>query len=149
MPTRQHGGTRMTFYEVLEQVLQLLQRHGRVSYRALKRQFELDEVYLEDLKAEIIEVQQLAVDQDGIMLVWTGAAGMTTAPAFSTPAAEQTAAVTPPAARPAAVAERRQLTVMFCDLIDSTALSGQLDPEDLRQVLRAYQETCAEVIRRF
>jgi class 3 adenylate cyclase len=46
-------------------------------------------------------------------------------------------------------AERRQLTVMFCDLVDSTSLSGQLDPEDLRQVVRAYQTTCAEVIQRF
>ena len=48
-----------------------------------------------------------------------------------------------------AEAERRQLTVLFCDLVDSTALSSQLDPEDLREVVRAYQETCAKVIARF
>src|SRR5262245_15446032 len=47
------------------------------------------------------------------------------------------------------VAERRQLTVMFCDLVDSTALAERLDPEDLRQVMLAYQQTCAETIRRF
>jgi len=46
-------------------------------------------------------------------------------------------------------AERRHLTVLFCDLVDSTALSGQLDPEDLREVVRAYQATCAAVIGRF
>src|SRR5262249_42903707 len=46
-------------------------------------------------------------------------------------------------------AERRQLTVMFCDLVGSTALSAQLDPEDLREVVRAYQETCTTVIRRY
>ena len=46
-------------------------------------------------------------------------------------------------------AERRQLTVMFCDLADSTKLSQQLDPEDLREVVRAYQHTSAEVIQRF
>src|SRR5262249_8080600 len=46
-------------------------------------------------------------------------------------------------------AERRQLTVMFCDLVGSTALSGQLDPEDLREVIRAYQQTSAAVIQRF
>src|SRR5262249_12093154 len=46
-------------------------------------------------------------------------------------------------------AERRQLTVMFCDLVGSTALSGQLDPEDLRAVVRAYQATCATVIARY
>ncbi len=46
-------------------------------------------------------------------------------------------------------AERRQLTVMFCDLVGSTALSARLDPEDLRDVVRAYQAACAEVIARF
>src|SRR5262249_26283718 len=46
-------------------------------------------------------------------------------------------------------AERRQLTVMFCDVVGSTALSEQLDPEDLRTVIQAYRETCASVIRRF
>lgn len=46
-------------------------------------------------------------------------------------------------------AERRQLTVMFCDLVGSTALSQRLDPEDMRELVRAYQEVCAEVIARF
>lgn len=46
-------------------------------------------------------------------------------------------------------AERRQLTVMFCDLVGSTTLSERLDPEDMRNVLRAYQETCAEAVGRF
>src|SRR5919201_1040403 len=46
-------------------------------------------------------------------------------------------------------AERRQLTVLFCDLVDSTALARQLDPEELREVVRAYQEVCAKVITRF
>jgi hypothetical protein len=52
----------MDFYETLEKVIQLLQRHGRLSYRALKLQFKLDDEYLEVLKDEIIKVQQLAVD---------------------------------------------------------------------------------------
>jgi class 3 adenylate cyclase len=46
-------------------------------------------------------------------------------------------------------AERRQLTVMFCDLVGSTALSSQLDPEDFREVIRAYQAACNKVIARF
>ena len=46
-------------------------------------------------------------------------------------------------------AERRQLTVMFCDLVGSTPLSGRLDPEDLRDILRAYQQTCAQVVARY
>jgi len=45
-------------------------------------------------------------------------------------------------------AERRQLTVMFCDLVGSTALSEQLDPEELREVVQRYQETCTDIIRR-
>src|SRR5947209_1761759 len=47
------------------------------------------------------------------------------------------------------VAERRQLTVMFCDLVESTRLSGHLDPEELRDVVRGYQEACVGVIERF
>ena len=46
----------------------------------------------------------------------------------------------------AAEAERRQLTVLFCDLVGSTELSARLDPEDLRDVMRAYQAACAEVV---
>jgi class 3 adenylate cyclase len=51
--------------------------------------------------------------------------------------------------RSAPEAERRQLTVMFCDLVGSTDLSGRLDPEDLREVVRAYQEAAAQVIARY
>ncbi|MGH8070650.1 MAG: AAA family ATPase [Candidatus Entotheonellia bacterium] len=57
--------------------------------------------------------------------------------------AAQTMRLTPPAA------ERRQLTVLFCDLVDSTPLATQLDPEELREVVQAYQRVCAEVIQRF
>ena len=62
----------MTFEEILDQAIAMLQRRGRVSYRALQRQFQLDDAYLQDLTTEIIEVLQLAVDQDNTMLVWTG-----------------------------------------------------------------------------
>ncbi len=61
------------------------------------------------------------------------------------------AVLSAPASRPEAKleteeAERRQLTVMFCDLVGSTALSSRLDPEDLRHILRAYHETCGRII---
>ena len=62
----------MTFDELLDQAIAMLQRRGRVSYRALQRQFQLDDAYLQDLTTEIVEVLQLAVDQDHTMLVWTG-----------------------------------------------------------------------------
>jgi hypothetical protein len=62
----------MTFVEVLKQVRELLQGKGRISYRALKRQFELDDEYIEDLKAELIDAERVAVDEDGKVLVWAG-----------------------------------------------------------------------------
>src|SRR5262249_18809840 len=100
--------------------------------------------YLEDLKAEIIQAKQLARDEDGAVLVWTGSGDAPQAPPL------QPARVVPsPVVSPMPDAERRQLTVLFCDLVDSTVLSGQLDPEDLREVVRAYQDTCAKVIARY
>lgn len=62
----------MTFNDVLTQVLELLQREKRVSYRALKRRFDLDDEYLEDLKDEIIKAKRLAMDEEGSVLVWAG-----------------------------------------------------------------------------
>ena len=70
----------MDFYAILAQVIDLLQREGRTSYRALKRQCNLDDAYRDDLKVELIDVKQLAVDQDAKMLVWTGPAATTTPP---------------------------------------------------------------------
>src|SRR6266545_5727211 len=146
----------MTFEEVLDQAIEMLRRRGRVTYRVLQRQFGLDDAYLADLKAEIIEAQRLAVDENGTVLVWTSGAdpALPSMPAqpepFRDTQAEQTEQVTPvPVIPRPADAERRQLTVMFCDLVDSTALSSRLDPEDLREVVRAYQTTCEEVIQRY
>jgi hypothetical protein len=70
-------GEAMTFDEVLDQVREQLQREGRVSYRALKRRFAIDDDYIEDLKAELIDAKQLAVDEDGKVLVWTEAESRT------------------------------------------------------------------------
>lgn len=55
----------MIFDEILDQAIDMRQRRKRLSYRALKRQFDLDDEYLEALKLEIIEIQQVAVDQEG------------------------------------------------------------------------------------
>src|SRR5262249_59805418 len=67
------GGWAMTFEEILDQAIAMLQRRGRLTYGALKRQFELDDTYLDDLKAELIEGQRLPVDERGRVLLWTGA----------------------------------------------------------------------------
>ena len=63
--------------------------------------------------------------------------------------ADTAPAPSPTVAAPAAQAERRQLTVMFVDLVGSTQLSTRLDPEEMREVLRAYQDTVAGVVARF
>jgi class 3 adenylate cyclase/predicted ATPase len=168
----------MDFYEVFERVVDLLRRQGRVSYRALKRQFALDDDYLEDLKAELIAAKRLAVDEQGTVLVWIGEATTpappdqdqgraplasadtrTAQPPISAPDQSATlhgqpdsqpAPAVPRAAEPLApTAERRQLTVLFCDLVDSTHLARRFDPEDWREIVRAYQEACATVIQRF
>ena len=62
----------MTFEEILDQAIAMLQRRGRLTYGTLKRQFQLDDAALEDLKNELIEGQRLAVDERGNVLVWTG-----------------------------------------------------------------------------
>ena len=63
----------MDFYALLDQVVALLRSRGRVSYRALKLQFNLNDEAIEALKDELIAAQQLAVDEQGTVLVWTGA----------------------------------------------------------------------------
>src|SRR5712692_4098323 len=64
----------MTFDEVLDQVRELLQQRGRVTYRSLKRRFDLDDEYVEELKGELIRAEGVAADEDGDVLIWTGAA---------------------------------------------------------------------------
>jgi TOMM system kinase/cyclase fusion protein len=145
----------MTFEEILDQAIAMLQRRGRVSYHTLMLQFHLDEESLAALKEELLEVHHLAVDHGGRMLVWAGEAQTTSgAPAPQPPQQaiqheDHPTQVAPFATPRSADAERRQLTVLFCDLVDSTRLASQLDPEELRQVVQAYQATCAKVIARF
>jgi hypothetical protein len=145
------------FVAVVDQVIALLRQRGRVTYRTLQLQFALDEAQLTALKDELLYSQPQVVDDAGRGLAWTG--DMVTPPALSpSPPSSASSALLPPQAIQAAQlsadhtapeAERRQLTVLFCDLVESTALASQLDPEDLREVVRAYQTTCAEVIQRF
>src|SRR5262244_1479738 len=146
----------MTFEEILDQALAMLQRRGRVTYRALKLQFSLDDDHLEALKDELLYAHPHVVDDEGRGLLWTGDTVATQAPEPPAPEhapqpvsqADHPRQGATPRTRPVE-AERRQLTVLFCDLVDSTALAGQLDPEELREVVQAYQATCAEVIQRF
>jgi class 3 adenylate cyclase len=137
----------------------LLQREGRLSYRTLTQLFGFDAACLDQVRQDLV-FKQLARDVQGEGLEWTG--GLPRVETDHRPAAPPDAVVETasapsdvvpvlPAAPvlPAPEAERRQLTVLFCDLVGSTQLSGQLDPEDWRAVVRAYQEAAAEVIQQY
>ncbi|MBI3757422.1 MAG: adenylate/guanylate cyclase domain-containing protein [Deltaproteobacteria bacterium] len=145
----------MTFDEVLEQVRELLQSKGQVAYRALKRRFELDDEYLEDLKAELIDAEHVAHDEDGKVLVWMGNDSLA-----SSVQSLESESPRPPIPSPQTLdprlkdsrlsaGERRQLTVMFIDLVGSTTLSQQLDPEEYHDRVVAYQAACRQVIARY
>src|SRR5882724_428509 len=108
----------MTFEEILDHAIAMLQRRRRVAYRTLQVQFNLDDNALEALKDELLYAQQVARDEDGRVLVWTGGADTPSAsPPLSTthgsqPIAHEAALpkmVPPPAAPSTPEAERRQL----------------------------------------
>src|SRR5262249_17799598 len=108
----------MTFEEILDQAMAMLQRRGRLTYGTLKRQFQLDDAALEDLKDELIYGQRLAVDEDERVLVWRGeplsALHPTTAPP---PAHASEPAPVPLAYTPAHLAEKI--------LLSRSALEGE------------------------
>src|SRR5215468_5851929 len=148
----------MTFEEILDQAIAMLQRRGRLTYGALKRQFQLDDAYLEDVKAELIEGQRVAVDKDGRVLVWTGDAR--TAPTVSSTPVEAPVRApltyTPPylvekilTSKSALEGERKQVTVLFADLKGSTELIRDLDPEAARQLLDPVLERMMDAVHRY
>jgi predicted ATPase/class 3 adenylate cyclase len=146
------------FEQVLKEVVWRLVTEGRISYRRIKLSFALDDDGLEELRRELIGLKRLAADVDGELLVWEpdlrAARPEPMALPQPLPALRHAEKPTGLAAgrdlRAAAPdAERRQLTVMFCDLVGSTALSTGMDPEDLRDVIASYQRRCSAVIRHY
>lgn len=123
------------FDEILARVRACVESEGRVSYRLLKRRFELDDEDIEDIRSELIDAKRLARDEDDKVLVWHGADG----DGHGAEAGE-TALVAPEGA------DRRLITVMFCDIVGSTELSARFDAEQLREIVQRYQETCGRVI---
>ena len=113
---------------------------GLQRYEALFRENDIDAEVLSDLTDGDLEKIGVSLGHRKRLLKAVAALG---GPAAVPPAA---AAPIPPVAD---AAERRQLTVMFCDLVGSTALSARLDPEDMRQIIRAYQDACSGVVARY
>jgi class 3 adenylate cyclase len=157
----------MTFDDILAQVLELLQREKRVSYRALKRRFDLDDEYLEDLKDEIIKAKRLAMDEEGSVLVWTGGTAPmaipTSSPSPPEPALPPTTdhereplSYTPKhlaekilTSRSALEGERKQVTVLFCDLANSTPIAERLGPEHMHTLLNRFFELALSEVHRY
>jgi class 3 adenylate cyclase/tetratricopeptide (TPR) repeat protein len=145
----------MTFDEILTQVLDLLQRDKRLSYRALKVRFGLDDEHLAALKDEIIEAKQLAVDDRGVVLVWIGDGAPAPQAAASTPARASFA--TMPAylaekirtTRDTLAGERKQVTVLFADIKDSTELIRGLDPEVAQRLLDPALQHMMDAVHHF
>ena len=142
----------MIFDEVLAQVCELLWREGRVSYWALRRRFNLDEEYFEDLKAEIVQAKRLAMDEEEAVLVWTG----NTATVAAGEQERVPLAYTPPhlveqirSAQSALEGERTQVTVLFADIKDSTELICGLDPEAAQHLLDPAVHRMMDAVHRY
>ena len=152
----------MDFVAVLDQVIALLRQRGRLTYRTLKRQFELDDTVLEDLKEELIYGQRLAVDEDERVLVWMGDTAAPTPPASGRATTVDTSqgraplTYTPPylaekilTSRSTLEGERKQVTVLFADLKGSMELLADRDPEEARQLLDPVLERMMVAVHRY
>ena len=145
----------MKFSEIIDQASALLQRKGRITYRSLKLEFDLDDEQLDVLKEELIEGQELAVDKDGKVLVWLGDGEPPSSP--QSPAsyipqhlaerirAEQAAMES----RGATDGERKTITALFADLKGSTALIEGLDPEEARAIIDPALQLMMDAVHRY
>jgi class 3 adenylate cyclase len=152
------GGDKVDLVAVLDQVIALLRQRGRVAYRTLKVQFNLDNDALEALKDELLYAQQVARDEDERILVWTGDASR--APTGTSAPAEPPVRVpltyTPSylaekilTSRSALEGERKQVTVLFADLKGSMELLADRDPEEARQLLDPVLERMMAAVYRY
>ena len=146
----------MTFEELLAQVIEILQREQRVSYRALKRRFALDDEYVEDLKEELIGAKQLALDEGGRFLVWVGAAPKEKKGREATDVKEGVPGQWTPShlaerirATNITDGERKTITALFADLKGSTALIEGLDPEEARAIIDPALQVMMDAVHRY
>src|ERR1700734_2673224 len=118
---------------------------GLEQYEAVLRENEVDESVLPDLTED--HLRELGFPLGARLKILKAIGALHSNKNSALPTDATTSA--PPSAAPEDRAERRQVTVMFSDLVGSTALSGRMDPEDLREVISAYQKCVAETVGRF
>src|SRR5215471_17436 len=153
----------MDYDELVAKVIELLQREKRIPYRILKRRFELDDGDIEDLKIDLIEAKRLAVDEHDRILVWVGEQASPppslspepAAPPTTTPEREPLS-YTPKhlaekilTSRSALEGERKQVTVLFCDLVNSTPIAERIGPEAMHTLLNRFFEVALHEVHRY
>src|SRR6516165_3743755 len=143
-------------FHAVADTIAMLQRRGRLTYRTLKREFQLDDAALADVKYELIRGQRLAQDEDGEVLIWTGDTGSVAAPAPTTAPVQAPLTYTPPylaekilTSRSALEGERKQVTVLFADLKGSTELIRDLDPEAAQRLLDPALQYMMDAVHRY
>jgi hypothetical protein len=148
----------MDFVALVDQVIALLRQRGRVTYRTLQRQFQLDADALADLLGELRYAHQEALHEDEQGLIWTDVARPTPpAPARpATPGVKAPLTYTPAylaeqilTSRSALEGERKQVTVLFADLKGSTELIRDLDPEQAQAILDPALHAMMEAVHRY
>jgi hypothetical protein len=151
----------MTFEEILQQTVAILQSRGRVSYRALQREFELDDTYLADLKDELLYAYLQVIEDEGLGLAWTRETAEASASVPVSPLADPASGRAPHAYTPSCLAEkiltsrsalegeRKQVTVLFADIKDSTELIQDLDPEEARKLFDPAIHIMIAAVHRF
>ena len=152
----------MDFDEVVQQVVALLERDSRVSYRGLKRRFDLDDDYLDDLKEELLFAHPEITEVDGRGLVWSGKTEQPVPPASVQPQTQLPASYTPQhlaeriraeqaamESRGAAAGARQTITAVFADLKGSTALIEGLDPEEARAIIDPALQLMMDAVHRY
>ena len=121
---------------------------GLGKYEAVFRENEIDETVLPNLTAG--DLKELGVTALGhCRKLLDAIAALRTEAGVKAPPADVATTTATPSVSPEDAAERRQVTVMFTDLVGSTPLSGQVDPEDLREIISSYHKCVAETVRRF
>ena len=150
------------FSEIVKQAVALLQDSGRVSYRALKMEFDLDDDQLDALKEELLFTHSEIEEIDGRGLVWNGTTERPSAPQSVSPTSQSPVAYTPPylaerilaeqaamEARGASDGERKTITALFADLKGSTALIEGLDPEEARAIIDPALQLMMDAVHRY